>query len=105
MKIRKFLLLPALALGVLALANCSPKTGKSTAATATQPVVHYTDAQLAEGQTIFTSHCGKCHKLHQPNEESVAKWNSVLPSMIRKAKLTEEQGNLVRAYVMANVNK
>ncbi len=103
MHMKKLLLLPGLILGLMFLANCSPKTGKSTAASTTAPAVHYTAEQLAEGKTIFTSHCAKCHKLHEPQDESIDKWNRVLPPMIRKAKLTEEQGNLVRAYIMANV--
>lgn len=102
MHIRKFLFLPTVALGALLLANCSPKTGKSTAAS-TGPEVHYTEAQLAQGKTIFTSHCGRCHQLFQPEEKTVAKWNAVLPSMIKKAKLSDDEGALVRAYVMANV--
>lgn len=105
MHTKKFILLPGLALGLILLANCSPKTGKSTAASTTRPEVHYSAAQLAEGQTIFTSHCGKCHQLFQPEEKSVAKWNAVLPAMIKKAKLSDDQGDLVRAYVMANVKE
>jgi mono/diheme cytochrome c family protein len=102
MHTHKILLLPSLALGLLFLANCSPRTGKSTAGS-TKPELHYSAAQIAEGQVIFTSHCGKCHQLYQPEEKSVAKWNAVLPPMIKKAKLSDEQGELVRAYVMANV--
>jgi mono/diheme cytochrome c family protein len=103
---RKLLLLPALALGIFILSDCSPKTGKSTtASTTTKTEAHYSDAQVAEGKTIFTDNCGRCHKLINPADKSVDKWNSVLPTMIHKAKLSDEQGELVRAYVMANVRK
>jgi len=106
MHTKTLLLLPAMAFGLILLANCSPKTGKSASGTSSaMPDVHYTEAQLADGKAIFTSHCGKCHQLFQPEEKTVAKWNSVLPSMVKKAKLSDEQGNLVRAYVMANVKE
>ena len=104
MQSKKLLLLSSLAIGALLLSNCSPKTGKSTAAsTTTKSEVHYTDAPISEGETIYKSNCGKCHKLIAPADKSLDKWNSVLPSMVHKAKLTDEQGALVRAYVMANL--
>jgi mono/diheme cytochrome c family protein len=107
MQIRKTTLLSSLAVVTLFLVQCSPKTGKSTAAspstTKTEP--HYTEAQLTEGKGIYTANCGKCHKLFNPADKSLAKWNSVLPTMIKKAHLSDDQGNLVRAYVMANIKQ
>lgn len=91
---------------MLVLAACSPKVRKPVAAADTPaPAVHYTAAQLEEGRTIYTNNCGKCHKLFQPAQKSLSKWENVLPRMIKKAKLSEEQGNLVRAYVMSGIKK
>lgn len=106
MHAQKLLLLPAMTIGIFLLSDCSPKVGKSTATTmapAPKPETRATDAQVAQGQTIYMSNCGKCHKLIRPMDKSLDKWNSVLPSMIHKAKLSDADGALVRAYVMANL--
>jgi mono/diheme cytochrome c family protein len=108
MKLNKGLVLSAFVLATFMLANCSPKVSKPVASTPVTPAtpkpeIHYTEAQIAQGQAIYTSNCGKCHKLHAPTDRSLSKWEQILPTMIRKAKLTDEQGGLVRAYVMANL--
>jgi hypothetical protein len=108
MLIRKTILLCCIAASTLLLVQCSPKTGKSTAAstsTAKTTGPQYTEAQVTEGHAIYTANCGKCHKLVNPADKSLDKWNAVLPPMIKKAHLSDEQGNLVRAYVMANIKK
>jgi mono/diheme cytochrome c family protein len=101
----KIFLLAAFAAGAFLLNACSPKVTRpvAEAGTPAKPEVHYTEAQLAEGKTLFTGSCGRCHKLFEPASKSVSKWESVLPRMIKRAKLSEEQGALVRAYIMANV--
>jgi len=106
---KKILLLPALALGILFLSHCSPKVAKTvTPAPATRaPTMEpkFTDAQIMQGQDVYRSNCGKCHKLFNPADHSLDKWNKVLPPMIAKAHLDAQQGALVRAYVMANLAK
>jgi mono/diheme cytochrome c family protein len=60
-------------------------------------------ANLKAGQEIYTQNCGRCHRLHKPNEFTADKWtNSILPKMSKKAKLTEDQNKLVEAYLSAN---
>ena len=106
MQRNKILVLAGLISGATLLANCSPKAGKSVAATpapTTTENPHYSATQLAEGKAIYTANCGKCHKLFTPESKSVEKWEKVLPPMIKKAKLDETRGLLVRAYVMANL--
>ncbi len=106
MRFQKSFALSALILGSIAMVECSPKTGKSTTANlpaTTKEDTHYSSAQVAEGKTIYTASCGKCHKLFTPAEKSRERWESVLPPMIKKARLTDEQGALVRAYVMSNL--
>jgi cytochrome c5 len=103
MQRKKLILLSALAISSVLLVQCSPKTAKSTVGTTTQAEPKYTAAQIAEGHTIYTNNCGKCHKLFQPQDKSLDKWNSILPRMIGKAKLDDQQGALVRAYVVANI--
>lgn len=62
----------------------------------------YTPDQLAQGKTITETNCNKCHGLKDPRTRTVEKLEAVLPGMIRKAKLSEDDGALVRAYMIAN---
>ena len=105
----KIILFAAAVAGTVFFADCSPKTGKATTAgstaTASTNAPHYSAEQVAQGQTIYTANCGKCHKLIDPASKSLDKWNAVLPPMIKKAKLSDDQGELVRAYVMSNIKK
>ena len=105
MRFNKSLAFVAFVSGAAMLHACSPKVSKPVAdsTTPSKPAVHYTEAQLAQGKTIYTSSCGRCHKLFEPAQKSLSKWENVLPRMIKRAKLNEEQGELVRAYVMANL--
>lgn len=107
---RKMLTLSALAGCIFVMVNCSPKAAKTvTAGTAPSAaesremvLARYSEAQLASGKALFTGNCAKCHKLKAPETRTPAEWEKVLKRMIPKAKLQAEEGELVRAYVMAN---
>lgn len=60
---------------------------------------------LAVGKTLFTNRCGRCHGLPDPAAHHAENWESILLSMIPKAKLNQEQAVHVRAYVLANAGK
>lgn len=107
---KKIFILTTLSAVSLLLAECSPKASK----TVSKPVVktdaekvaevkkNFTEAQIAEGKTIFESSCGRCHKLKMPETRTVAEWENILPRMNPKAHLDAQQASLVRAYVLAN---
>lgn len=86
--------------------NCAPKASKVISAlpveSKEQIVAQYTPDQLEAGKAIFLSSCDKCHKLKQPETRTPEKWNRVLKRMIPKAKLSDEDGKLVRAYLIAH---
>lgn len=112
----KKITLSAVAVAVaITLVQCSPKTAKPAKSSSdNKPIVmlnpvveeikkNYTPDQIAEGKTIYDSKCGKCHELFKPNTETVKKWDThILPEMNVKAKLTDDQAKLVRAYVLVN---
>ena len=103
----KNILLALLTAGTCLLGACSPKVSAPVAGpgTPSKPPAaepRFSAAQLEEGHTLYTNNCGKCHKLFRPDQKSLAKWESVLPGMVRKAKLSNDQGALVRAWVLSN---
>ncbi|HRP89604.1 MAG TPA: hypothetical protein PKX92_06150 [Edaphocola sp.] len=82
---------------------CSPKKAKVEAGmTKAMALANYSPDQIAKGEAIFNEKCGKCHRLFQPVEFKANKWHGILDAMIPKAKLSKEDGDLVRAFVIAN---
>lgn len=57
--------------------------------------------KLAQGKTIFENSCGKCHDLPDPTAHSSVDWVGIMNAMAPKAKLTEEQHQLVYDYVVS----
>lgn len=62
----------------------------------------YTSAQIAEGAALTNAKCGTCHKLYPAGQFAAPRWHQVLNRMLPKAKATEEEGKLIRAYIIAN---
>lgn len=54
---------------------------------------------IAAGKALYDAKCVKCHKPRDPNKYSVAAWDKAMVKMKKKAKLTDEQGKQVDAYV------
>lgn len=103
---RKRLLTSLLAPAVLFMINCTPKASKTITElpveSKEQIVAKYNPDQLEQGKILFTGNCAKCHKLKEPGSRTPAEWNKVLKRMIPKAKLNDSDGQLVRAYLIAN---
>lgn len=93
-------------IAILAMASCFPKASHVIRSlpveSKEQILAQYSQEQLTQGNTIFTNSCGNCHKLKLPETRTAEKWNSIIKRMIPKAKLSDEEGKLVRAYVIAN---
>jgi len=80
------------------LMSCGPK---STAVTGPK----YTSAeQLAQGKTIFENSCAKCHQLPEPTKHDNEGWIKTLSRMAPKAKLNDDQHQMVYDYLIS-VNK
>lgn len=54
---------------------------------------------LTAGYKLYINHCSGCHNLHKPKSLDAAHWDEILPKMMVKAKLSEEEMALVRAYI------
>ncbi|TNE79618.1 MAG: hypothetical protein EP332_10320 [Bacteroidetes bacterium] len=66
----------------------------------------YTLAQLNEGKSLYESHCGNCHALKKPGDESEKEWREEVPKMVQKVNrkenitLGDEKEELILRYVL-----
>lgn len=85
--------------------NTSETAASTTSATeATKPDAEHA-ALVAQGQTVYTNRCGRCHGLKDVTAYTTTRWDGILKSMIPKAKLNETEAQQVTAYVMDNAKK
>jgi hypothetical protein len=65
------------------------------------PGITYDEA--IQGYKLYVSHCGNCHRIHNPRQYTAIQWNKILPEMFEKAKITnDDQQKLIRNYLAAN---
>lgn len=89
----------------LILFSCSHKTiqtqpTKKANETATaSPFFLTAPASSVEGEKLYKSRCGECHKLENPADYTADQWIRIMKSMAKKAKLIESEKNDVMAYV------
>ena len=57
------------------------------------------------GKIVFINRCGRCHGLPEPNQFTSKRWDGILSYMIPRARLTDDQGIHVTAYLKANSQK
>ncbi|ANH82666.1 hypothetical protein A8C56_18300 [Niabella ginsenosidivorans] len=89
---------------------CTPKASPSAVAASAVPeasAVSSDEAAISAGQVIFTTKCTKCHaaKTEAVTSKSYDELRPVLTSMVKKAKLNNEEIQQVSAYVYANSKK
>ncbi|HEX7845578.1 MAG TPA: hypothetical protein VF476_07210 [Chitinophagaceae bacterium] len=56
------------------------------------------------GKSLFMGRCNRCHGLPELSLYSAKRWDGILTSMIPKARLSQEQGIHLTAYVKNNVH-
>ena len=90
----------AFAATALFMASCgSTEKVKEAAEKVNEKAQDLPSKEETEGLALYGASCGRCHKLFEVSDFSEARWAEVLPPMIKKAKLDEEQGKKVTAYV------
>ena len=77
------------------LASCTPKPS------VVEGTKTNTAENLALGKTVFENSCGRCHDLPDPTSHSAQDWVGIMNSMAPKAKLTDEQHQLVYNYIVS----
>ena len=50
---------------------------------------------------LYAGKCTSCHRLHRPSEYSKEKWPTILERMAAKAKLTPEEADALREYLVS----
>ncbi len=58
-----------------------------------------TREQLCSDRELYILKCSGCHSLHIPNQYSTGKWNSILPVMNIKSKLSIAEGERIKRYL------
>lgn len=107
---KKIVFFSAITFVATAFVACTPKASKSVAGskpadaapTKSEVLSHFTQEKIDEGKVIFTGNCGKCHKLPPTEKFNNVQWTKIMKRMAPKAKLNEQDAELVRAFVIAN---
>jgi cytochrome c5 len=68
--------------------------------TARKERAHTTLEDLEQGRTLYLSRCGSCHQLVEPNSVSAEQWRGEVAEMQERAKLDEQQAELVSLYLV-----
>ncbi len=84
----------------LLLVQC--KTSKIAYLTKEEAKTQFSTEQLAQGKVLWEAKCQKCHKLFPTTMYDAKNWKPILDKMVVKAKLEEQDAQLVRAFVIAN---
>jgi cytochrome c5 len=85
---------------------CSHKTRSSVTKTETNvsrtSSSTVSNAQYLEGKVLYEAKCGTCHKLKDPARGNMTQWTKWIDRMAPKAKLSEEEKQMVTNYVSVN---
>jgi cytochrome c5 len=103
---KKILPVSVLAICVMFLYACSPKTApiKTTVETkAPTTDKNYTVTLNSNyGKEIYESKCGSCHDLNKPSDYTFKDWNPIMDRMAKKANLDYLQKQNVLGYLKDN---
>lgn len=80
------------------LVSCGPKS------VAVSGPKYTSSEKLAQGKTVFENSCNRCHALPNPEKHDDMGWIKTLSRMAPKAKLTDDQHQMVYDYLIS-VNK
>lgn len=93
---------------VVVLVACTPKVveviEEVEETTDTVETTAEMSADAAKGAEIYSSKCTQCHGAKIIDNYSKERWDQVLPNMINKAKLDENDAAKVTAYVEWELN-
>ncbi|HAI81660.1 MAG TPA: cytochrome C [Chryseobacterium sp.] len=76
-------------------------TSCTTKPAVTEGTKTMTAENLALGKTLFDNSCGRCHDLPSPTSHSAQDWVGIMNAMAPKAKLNDQQHQLVYDYIVS----
>lgn len=99
-----------LIISILTFAYCTPRISSEITKkdeppkmeTVTVNEISRTSEEFEKGKMIMTQSCKGCHILFDPIDFTVKDWEPILKVMIPKARLTGEDAELVRDYIIAH---
>jgi mono/diheme cytochrome c family protein len=60
---------------------------------------------LMLGRKLYVNNCGSCHNLYMPDQYSKKEWETVVPRMQKKAKITDQQAQAILNYLKSGTDK
>jgi mono/diheme cytochrome c family protein len=57
--------------------------------------------KLQKGKALYLANCGSCHRLYAPSSKLDDYWESIVPPMADKARISEEEEALILQYLIA----
>jgi hypothetical protein len=85
------------------LVGCAPKTTEvinKVETVESDKTIDFPSREIAEGDYLFSEHCGKCHDLPKAAKYTEANWRKIVPEMAKEAKLDVTQENKILQYVL-----
>lgn len=91
------------------LMGCTATKKTMTQTTTTTPTVivpKVVSAEMtAQGKDLYENRCGKCHILFAPSKFTAERWPAIVKSMQNKARISDEQKEMIIAYVSTHSKK
>jgi mono/diheme cytochrome c family protein len=60
---------------------------------------------LNQGKVLYLKNCSSCHNLHLPAEYTRMQWVTSINKMQKRAKITDDQKELIFRYLMIKAKK
>lgn len=57
------------------------------------------------GKQLYETSCVRCHRLKEPTRYTAQEWPELVNKMQNRAKITDEQKNIMLRYLLAEVKK
>ena len=77
---------------------------KKVTSTTVEPQKTPSDA-VAQGKDLYENRCAKCHKLYAASDYNIQRWPRILNSMQYKAKITDQQKELILSYLSNSIKQ
>lgn len=93
---------PIILVTILFMFGCS--TGSKVVSVQSEQKVILSDSQK-QGMTLNENNCKKCHRLFGASEFTIERWPGILDRMQKKAKITDQEKELIFNYLALNAKK